>query len=238
MISVDIIEYIISLTTLFIAFLFSITIGGVVRAWSAEAAGDDTAVEQGFGSFNPLIYLDLLGLLVLFIWKFGWGVYVPVTSANIRGPARYVKLLAVLFSDTFVHIMLALAGIVVLIASFGSNILILLRPIFLAYQMFSPHIFSRVAPELSSISLSALFMVIAMVYVNTGLAFISVLRNAVFVGMQMVIQRYAGNNAYLNILLIAVPLVLALFFSNALYFGIINTILALSTALAHAVGAS
>ena len=82
--------------------------------------GDDTAEELGFLTLNPLNHIDMVGLVVLFLFSdtirmvfsglfggrsvpiyvgFGWGRQVPVDVSRIHGRYRWIKVAMVLFSD-------------------------------------------------------------------------------------------------------------------------------------------
>lgn len=52
----------------------------------ALALGDTTAKEQGRLSFNPLRHVDLWGLLMMAIFKFGWAKAVPIDSRRFKKP--------------------------------------------------------------------------------------------------------------------------------------------------------
>jgi Zn-dependent protease len=56
------------------------TAHGIVAYWF----GDDTAKRRGRLSFNPLVHLDPVGTIMLFIAGFGWAKPVPVDYTKIR----------------------------------------------------------------------------------------------------------------------------------------------------------
>jgi Zn-dependent protease len=70
------------------AVLFSLTIHEFMHAWTAWKCGDDTALRQGRVSLNPLVHLDLLGTLCLFVGPVGWAKPVPVQRYNFNNPRR------------------------------------------------------------------------------------------------------------------------------------------------------
>ena len=74
--------------------LFSLTIHEYAHALVAYRLGDDTAKRQGRLSLNPLVHLDLLGTLLLFIVHFGWAKPVPVDPRNFRNPKKDMLLVA------------------------------------------------------------------------------------------------------------------------------------------------
>ncbi len=74
--------------------LFSLTIHEYAHALAAYKLGDDTAKKEGRLTLNPLVHLDILGTLLLFIVHFGWAKPVPVDPRNFRDPRKGMLLVA------------------------------------------------------------------------------------------------------------------------------------------------
>lgn len=55
---------------------------GIVAYW----LGDDTAKRMGRLSLNPLRHVDIMGLVVMAIAKFGWAKAVPIDMRKFRSP--------------------------------------------------------------------------------------------------------------------------------------------------------
>ncbi|MBC2276721.1 site-2 protease family protein [Listeria welshimeri] len=68
------------LVTLLIAF----TIHEWAHALVALAFGDDTAKNQGRLSLNPLVHIDLFGMLMILIAGFGWAKPTPVNRFKLK----------------------------------------------------------------------------------------------------------------------------------------------------------
>ena len=96
--------------------LFSLTIHEYAHALVAYRLGDDTAKRQGRLSLNPLVHLDLLGTLLLFIVHFGWAKPVPVDPRNFRNPKK--DMLMVALAGPVSNILTAVAAAVILKAIF------------------------------------------------------------------------------------------------------------------------
>ena len=96
--------------------LFSLTIHEYAHALVAYRLGDDTAKRQGRLSLNPLVHLDLLGTLLLFIVHFGWAKPVPVDPRNFRNPKKDMLLVAL--AGPVSNILTAIAAAVILKAVF------------------------------------------------------------------------------------------------------------------------
>ncbi len=96
--------------------LFSLTIHEYAHALVAYRLGDDTAKRQGRLSLNPLVHLDVLGTLLLFIVHFGWAKPVPVDPRNFRNPKK--DMLMVALAGPVSNILTAIAAAVILKAIF------------------------------------------------------------------------------------------------------------------------
>ena len=70
------------------ALVLAITIHEFSHALIANRLGDETAKRLGRLTLNPLVHLDVLGTLMLFIVGFGWGKPVPVNPYALRGNIR------------------------------------------------------------------------------------------------------------------------------------------------------
>lgn len=71
-----------------IALAVAITVHEFSHAFLACHLGDETPRRMGRLSLNPLVHLDPIGTILLFIVGFGWGKPVPVTPYYLRGGAR------------------------------------------------------------------------------------------------------------------------------------------------------
>ncbi len=68
------------------ALLISITIHEYSHAKAADILGDPTPRLNGRLTLNPIAHLDPLGLLVLWIAKFGWAKPVPINPRYFNSP--------------------------------------------------------------------------------------------------------------------------------------------------------
>lgn len=60
----------------------------------ADALGDPTARQLGRLTLNPIPHIDPVGLLMLFVFRFGWAKPVPVNPRHFRDPRRGMLLVA------------------------------------------------------------------------------------------------------------------------------------------------
>lgn len=66
------------------ALVLAIVIHESAHALAAMAVGDRSAKDMGRISLNPFNHLDPIGLISLFIFKFGWAKPVPVNPGNFK----------------------------------------------------------------------------------------------------------------------------------------------------------
>ncbi len=78
------------------ALIFALTFHEYAHAWMANRLGDPTAKFLGRLSFNPLVHLDITGLVMLVAsgFRFGWAKPVPFDPRNLSRPKRDIPLIA------------------------------------------------------------------------------------------------------------------------------------------------
>ncbi len=74
--------------------LMCITVHECCHGLAAYAMGDPTAKQAGRLSLNPLKHIDLVGLVMLALVKFGWAKPVPVDMRRFRNPKAGMALTA------------------------------------------------------------------------------------------------------------------------------------------------
>ena len=95
-----------------IPLLYSIIFHEIAHGWVAYLFGDDTAMRSGRLSLNPMVHLDPVGTLLLFIAGFGWAKPVPINYANIRN--FRLGLICVSLAGCLVNIIIATLAILAL----------------------------------------------------------------------------------------------------------------------------
>jgi len=70
--------------------LLGITVHEFSHGYVAYKLGDSTPLLAGRLSLNPFKHLDLLGTLMLFIFRFGWAKPVPINPYNFKNPRQGV----------------------------------------------------------------------------------------------------------------------------------------------------
>ena len=74
--------------------LLCVTVHECCHGLAAYAMGDPTAKQAGRLSLNPLRHIDLMGLVMLALVKFGWAKPVPVDMRRFRNPKAGMALTA------------------------------------------------------------------------------------------------------------------------------------------------
>lgn len=76
------------------ASIFCITVHETCHGLVAYMLGDDTAKRMGRLTLNPLHHIDVMGLIVMAVAKFGWAKPVPVDMRRFRKPKAGMALTA------------------------------------------------------------------------------------------------------------------------------------------------
>jgi Zn-dependent protease len=94
------------------ALLLAITIHEYAHAKAADTLGDPTARLSGRLTLNPLAHLDPLGLLMLWLLRFGWAKPVPINPMYIR--PRRLGIILVSLAGAAANLLSALVLLIVL----------------------------------------------------------------------------------------------------------------------------
>lgn len=68
--------------------LICITFHEVSHGYVAYRLGDNTAKNRGRLSLNPLKHIDLMGLIMMAVFHFGWAKPVPIDMRNFKKPKQ------------------------------------------------------------------------------------------------------------------------------------------------------
>jgi len=75
--------------------LICITFHELAHGYTAYRLGDRTAKDMGRLTLNPIKHIDIFGLLMMIIFKFGWAKPVPVNMRNFKRPKWYMAITAI-----------------------------------------------------------------------------------------------------------------------------------------------
>lgn len=104
--------------------LVTITVHELAHGYAAYMLGDSTAKNAGRLSLNPLVHLDPLGAILLFVAGFGWAKPVPINPFFFKGN-RSRGIMLVSFAGPLANLLLALilALSIPLVSNFNITIL-------------------------------------------------------------------------------------------------------------------
>lgn len=88
------------------ALLIAITFHELAHGYAAYTLGDPTAKNSGRLSLNPIKHIDPLGLIMLFLLRFGWAKPVPVNPLYFKN--RKLGMIIVSIAGPITNFMLAL----------------------------------------------------------------------------------------------------------------------------------
>jgi hypothetical protein len=220
MVSVKIVQQLISILTLFLAYFLVISPIGYFRAWVSRRMGDSTGQDLGFLTLNPLAHIDLVGILVLIFFGVGWGKHVPINPMHITYPYRWPKLVAAYFSDTFAHLVLATVALLIFITILGPQ---------------SLGIYATI--PVSSLSISLARIIIAFINLNIFLAAISLVINAVMLIGLIIAERNVQFPPYFFYFIILAPIIVLFLFGESIRYCMLAIISTVGSWLAHLLGA-
>ena len=95
---------------LVVASLLCITFHETCHGLAAYRLGDNTAKRMGRLSLNPLKHVDLMGLIMMALFRFGWAKPVPVDMRNFKNPKAGMALTAL--AGPVSNVVLAYAAVV------------------------------------------------------------------------------------------------------------------------------
>jgi len=75
--------------------LICITFHELAHGFTAYKLGDRTAKNMGRLTLNPIKHIDVMGLLMMVIFQFGWAKPVPVNMHNFKRPKWYMAITAI-----------------------------------------------------------------------------------------------------------------------------------------------
>jgi len=163
-----------------VALIIAITIHEFSHAYMSDRLGDPTARSQGRLSLNPLVHLDPIGTLMLFIAHFGWGKPVPVDPYNLRHPKRDYALIAL--AGPISNILLAIL-VTLLIKIFPAPFIIFAIPLITLNLMlaifnllpFHPLDGSHIFPDLFPGNTGMIILIFLILPIFNGVSLISYL---------------------------------------------------------------
>lgn len=122
------------------ALLITLTIHEYAHARAAVSLGDPTPRFLGRLTLNPIPHLDPIGLIMLWLFKFGWAKPVPVNPNNFLNPRKGMMVVALAGPVSNILLALVTAIAITLLSSFrlgGEEVMKMLRWIYMYNIMFA-----------------------------------------------------------------------------------------------------
>lgn len=79
---------------LIVGLLVGITVHEYSHAFVADRLGDPTPRMQGRLTLNPLAHIDVIGTIMMLLFRFGWGKPVQVNNQYFNSPVRDMALVS------------------------------------------------------------------------------------------------------------------------------------------------
>jgi len=228
-------ELFITLITFLISYFVAITGANMFRSWVAYQMGDDSAVQLGFFTINPLQHVDPIGLCCLFLFNFGWGAAVPFYPFNVKDPWRKSKIAVAYFSDTFIQFIFGVIGVVALLLIFDPRIIGAMYYMVMSYSVSYLSI-AKIYPAHSTFAVSLGFIIFSFVYLNVVMGVLNFIINI----SNYIIFLWAHSSSqvaqYGHYITMGLPIVLILFFSGMLRFLAVTLISYMGLLVIHLMG--
>lgn len=204
MINVQIAQSLISLISFVLAYIISVTLAGYFTSWVALKMGDETPADYGFITLNPLMHLDMMGLLFMILFRFGWGRFIPINPHNITGRFAILKRIIAFLAEPFSYMVIAILSLVSIVALMGKEVLYAAAGFFNAF------------PGVSSYSFAISLIIGSMIFVNVMLAVITFLVNLCGLGVIYFMEKYPDYMMYTSLIMVGVPMFIVYFFRQQL----------------------
>jgi len=104
--------------------LLCLTIHELSHGFVAYKLGDNTAKDMGRLTLNPIKHIDIAGLVMMALFRFGWAKPVPVNMHNFKNPKRGMALTALagpLSNFILAAVILLIFGVVYAFNAFNTS---------------------------------------------------------------------------------------------------------------------
>ena len=102
-------SYLLDIALSVLPALICITLHECAHGWAAYRLGDDTAKRMGRLTLNPLKHIDIIGLAMMVLFRFGWAKPVPVDMRKFKNPKRDMAVTAA--AGPLMNVILCLAAL-------------------------------------------------------------------------------------------------------------------------------
>lgn len=102
-------SYLLDIALSVLPALICITLHECAHGWAAYSLGDDTAKRMGRLTLDPLKHIDIIGLAMMVLFRFGWAKPVPVDMRKFKNPKRDMAITAA--AGPLMNVILCLAAL-------------------------------------------------------------------------------------------------------------------------------
>lgn len=102
-------SYLLDIALSVLPALICITLHECAHGWAAYRLGDDTAKRMGRLTLDPLKHIDIIGLAMMVLFRFGWAKPVPVDMRKFKNPKRDMAVTAA--AGPLMNVILCLAAL-------------------------------------------------------------------------------------------------------------------------------
>ena len=102
-------SYLLDIALSVLPALICITLQECAHGWAAYRLGDDTAKRMGRLTLDPLKHIDIIGLAMMVLFRFGWAKPVPVDMRKFKNPKRDMAVTAA--AGPLMNVILCLAAL-------------------------------------------------------------------------------------------------------------------------------
>lgn len=204
--SLDHASFIINSIAFLVSYMIAATTIGYFSANITYYLGDTTAYQRGLCTFNPVVHIDVLGLLLLAIMGIGWGLHTPITPSHIEG--NYVSLrrfllyfsslISALFTGTIAFLIIS-----VMLGHYSTELIYAM--VQYNNQFMSQEYLTSVYPYHSSITITYAYLLITFIYVSILCAWFNLISNC----YQFVLSYYDQDDFDGNVLAVFMPFVIS-----------------------------
>lgn len=204
-------ELIIRCITIGIAYILTTTIAGYAKALVAYQLGDKGARDSGFLTLNPLVHINLAGVLCLFLLGVGWGNFIPI---NVHELKSRLHIALVFLTKPFVYIFSSCVSLISLVVLFGGKALNLIMVMVISDYV-SLSALAQAYPHSSSFTLSVAMILIMIIYVGVMFSVLNLILDG-FRAIQLVYVDRIPATPMNEALLFIVPFLALIFFAPIL----------------------
>jgi hypothetical protein len=213
----------INLIVITMVYIGVATLVGYLRAWIIDRLGDSTPAHMGYLTLNPIAHISVYSMLWIFLYIFRivptlfcWGKYIPFNSQAVRSHSGRGGILIAYLAETVIHILFAILGLIILQASFGQPMDQIIESM-IRYGYLDHSLIANLFITRSSLAITLGFVGITFVYINTLLAFFSLVINSVGLIQALVLDRYNIANEYKIGWIAFAPIVIVVLLGSVLH---------------------